>query len=495
MPEGVLKRGKEEYAQRKEQLKKAKSFVYIYLLKKILHTQVGRGALVQRLKNKMYKSVFEEDTISLKQVQEKKYQFLVAMLESIKRNIDKGYVSLTVIDRVIDTLIKFGFAERGVLRPEHLKFKEKYGMLPPGFIVISPTQKCNLNCAGCYASSKANAPSLSFETIDKICDEVYTEWGNRFMTISGGEPLMYNDNGKTLFDIWKKYPEMFFLFYTNGTLIDKEIAKKLAELGNVTPSISIEGWEKETDERRGKGIFKKIKEATDNLKEVGVPFGLSITATSKNIDALLDDKFYDFLFQELGASYVWMFQLMPIGQAKDMKELMVKPGQRVKLFRQWERMLKEKQYCIADFWNSGVLADGCVAYGRERGYLYVDWNGNIMPCVFIPYYEDNIMDLHKKGKKLADALFSKIFVEGRKWQKEYGLDNQKSPENWLMPCSIRDHWENFRKNILSKKAKPEDKCAEEALSSKEYTKTLKEFDEELEKKTKPIWEEEYLKKT
>lgn len=478
-----------------KKIKKAKYDVYLYLIRKILFLPYGSGILLKQFDKKLHSSIVEENKERPKAVQEKKYDFLISMLSCTKRNIDKGWISKNVAERILNTLIKYGFTQRDMNKAIQERFKEKYGVLPPSFIVLSPTQKCNLNCYGCYASSKANAPTLPFETIDKICDEVYNEWGNHFMTISGGEPLIYEDKGNTLFDIWKKYSDIFFLFYTNGTLINKEKAKKLAELGNVTPSISIEGWEKETDERRGEGIFKKIIEATNNLKEVGVPFGLSITATSKNIGTLLDDKFYDFIFQELGASYMWMFQLMPIGQAKDMKELMLSPERRLELFRKWEYLLKEKRYCIADFWNSGVLSDGCIAYGRDGGYLYIDWNGNIMPCVFVPYYEDNITELHKQGKKIANALFSDLFVKGREWQKEYGLSHKESPDNWLMPCSIRDHWENFRKNILSKKAKPEDKYAEEALASKEYTKTLKEFDKELEKKTKPIWKKEFLEKT
>ncbi len=38
-------------------------------------------------------------------------------------------------------------------------FEDKYGELPPTFIIFSPTQKCNLTCIGCYASSAANTPA------------------------------------------------------------------------------------------------------------------------------------------------------------------------------------------------------------------------------------------------------------------------------------------------------------------------------------------------
>jgi len=475
-----------------KQFNKTKSDIYTYLIKKIFDVPYGEELLLRKFKKKLYVSLVEENNEFPKNVQIKKYEFLIAMLESSKRNFDKGYISRDVVNRIVDTLVKHGFVNRDANEGIRKKFKEKYNLEPPSFIVFSPTQRCNLSCVGCYASAKANAPTLPYEIVDKVVDEVYNEWGNRFMTISGGEPLMYYDNGKTLFDIWEKYNQMFFLFYTNGTLISRKVAERLAELGNVTPAISMEGFEKETDERRGKGVFKKISEAAKNLRETGVPFGVSITATAKNVDVLLRDEFYDFVFQELGASYMWIFQLMPIGQAKDMKEIMVTPEQRVNLYRKWEFLLKEKRYCIADFWNSGVLSDGCIAYGRRGGYLYIDWNGNVMPCVFVPYYEDNIVDLYRDNRKLADALFSDLFVKGRKWQREYGLGNRKKPSNWLMPCSIRDHWANFKENILSKNTKPEDEYAKEAVESAEYSKSLEEFDEELDKKTKPIWLKEYL---
>ncbi len=487
----------EELTRIGRQINKTKEGIYSFLIKKIVFSPpIIRNQFLKQFEKKFHADLVENSEGFLKQIQEKKYEYLMAMLYSGLRNLDRGVISKKVAERILNTLVKYNFTQKELCKRIKEKFKEKYGLHPPSFIVLSPTQRCNLHCAGCYASAKSNAPSLPFEIVDKICDEVYNEWGNRFMTISGGEPFMYKQDGKTLFDIWKKYNEMFFLVFTNGTLINKEYAKKLAELGNVTPAISLEGFEKETDERRGKGVFKRVVEVANNLKEAGVVFGASITVTRKNIDTLLDDKFYDFIFNEFGASYMWMFQLMPIGQAKDAKELMITPAQRVKLYRKWEYLLKEKKYCVADFWNSGVLSDGCIAYGRSGGYLYVDWNGNIMPCVFVPYYEDNIKELYRQNKKLADALFSDLFKKGREWQIKYGYDPnhefKNKPKNWLMPCSIRDHWKNFRENIISKTTKPQDEFAKQALESEEYNKTLEEFDKELSEKTEPIWRKEYL---
>lgn len=477
---------------KKKKEKKKKYNVYSYILKKIFYFPPLRNQLLKLLKKKIYQELVLNEKEHPKNVQIKKYQFLISLIEAGCRNFDRNYISKGVIERIFDTLVKYSFTEPGLLKNISGKFEEKYAIEPTSLIVLSPTQRCNLNCTGCYASSRINAASLSYNVIDKIADEVYNEWGNRFMVISGGEPFMYNDNGKTLFDIWEKYNEMFFLVYTNGTMIGKDTAEKLAELGNVTPALSVEGFEKETDERRGRGIFQKVIEAAKNLREAGVPFGVSVTSTSKNFEILMDDRFYDYVFQELGASYMWMFQLMPIGKAKDVRELMITPEQRVNLYRKWEKLLEEKKYSIADFWNSGVLSDGCIAYGRRGGYLYIDWNGNIMPCVFVPFYEDNIIDLYSNGKKLANALFSDLFVNGRNWQKEFGLAHKKNPHNWLMACSIRDNWSDFKKKIISKNSKPEDNAAKEIMVSKEFDEFLKDFDKKLSEKTIPIWKKEYL---
>ena len=463
-------------------------------LKKMVNHKHLRKLLARRIDGYIYKKIVNDDSEDLPQVRIKRYQFLSAMLHCVNRNIDKGRVSGQIISKIVDV-----FVENNLIREDTSynqaveKFKEKYGELPPTFIVFSPTQRCNLKCTGCYAASGADTPAtIPYPIVDRVVGEAHDLFGSRFVTISGGEPFLYRSDGKTLIDIYKKYSDMLFLVYTNGTVIDKEIAQRLAESANITPAISVEGLERQTDQRRGAGTHKKILNALECLRQAGVPFGISVTATSKNIDTLLTDEFYDFYFEQQGACYMWEFQLMPIGRGKNELDLMVTPKMRLQLYQKWVELLGKKKYCLADFWNSGVLARGCIAYGRSGGYAYIDWHGNVTPCAFIPYYVDNIYELYENGKTLADAMFSDFMKNGRKWQREYGLDNWKKPENWLMPCSIRDHYEIFRNSVLSKEAKPEDENAKEALESEEYFEVLKNYDEELQDLTEKIWKHEYL---
>ncbi len=473
---------------------KIKEKIIAATLTKILMFKGLRNTLLKPFEKKLYKEIVEKNTTLPPGVAKKKYQFIIAMLRSGTRSIDRGFISKEVMHKIIKSLVTGGMIGKEEQQKAIDAYKaEHHGELPPSLIVFSPTQKCNLKCTGCYAVSKADTlTTLPFEIVEKVVDETYHKFGNRFMTISGGEPFLYEDKGKTLFDIWEKYPDMYFLVYTNGTKISPEVAKRLADLGNVTPAISVEGFEEHTDQRRGKGVHSKVLTAFKNLREAGVPYGVSVTSTRLNADTLLKDEFYDHYFLEHGVSYMWQFQLMPIGRGRESCKLAITPKQRYALYKQWKHILEDKQYMVADFWNSGMLSDGCLAYGRHGGYLYINWDGNIMPCVFVPYYVDNVVDLYKKGKSLADAMESDFFKRGRKWQKEFGLDDKAHAHNWLMPCSIRDHYDNFKKNILTKDAKPENKDAAEALDSKEYYEMMKEFEAELTELTQKVWDEEYL---
>jgi len=468
---------------------KPKEFIFKKAVDVIINQKVIRDITAKELDKYMYKKFYHDDKYSVN-IRMRRYQFYSSILHTAVRNLDRNYYSKEGINKFIKVLVgdKLVINSSGRNNEVHEHYKSLYGEYPPSFIVLSPTQRCNLKCTGCYASSDSSTvPALSYSIVDKIISDAHNIFGIKFVVISGGEPFLYKSEGKTLLDIFKKYSNVIFLVYTNGTLISREIAQKLSELGNVTPAISVEGYEAETDEIRGKGIYKKILQAFDNLRTMGVPFGISVTASRKNYELLLTDEFYDYYFEKQGVLYMWQFQFMPIGRGKETFDLVVEPQKRMELYKVWIRLLEVKKYPVADFWNSALLSNGCIAYGNNGGYLYIDWNGNIMPCVFVPFYEDNVIELYNEGKNLADATTSLLMKRGRKWRHEYlSLPNY----DYLMPCSIRDHYENFTKNILTKNAKPQNKQAEEAINDKKYYQRMTEYDNELEKLTKEIFKNE-----
>lgn len=175
------------------------------------------------------------------------------------------------------------------------------GASVPAAILIDPTSACNLRCQGCWAGEYNQGDKLEPELLNRILTEA-RELGIHWIVLSGGEPFVYPH----LLDMVAENPKSFFMVYTNGTLIDEKVADRLAELGNVSPSFSLEGWQEQTDARRGSGTFNQVMGAMDRLRERGVFFGASITAMRNNVDELFNDAFIDFLIEK-GVLYVWSF--------------------------------------------------------------------------------------------------------------------------------------------------------------------------------------------
>ncbi len=420
---------------------------------------------------------------------EDKFYIASNVVRAALKAYDNG--SSAVRDRIINLFLK-EFLTRVNRKEKMKKFEEEYGVKPPGFLTISPGGKCNLRCKDCYAVSiPKGLPSLSAEDVESVLHEKYEKWGSWFTVISGGEPFLWQDGDVDIIEIARLHPEQYFLVYTNGTLIDEEKAKRLAEVGNITPAISVEGFEKETDERRGKGTYKRILSAFENLCNAGVPFGISVTATPENAELLISKEMIKFYFDEQGALYEWLFQYMPIGRGVDV-EHQVSPLVRAKMWEREQEIVRKKRLFFADFWNGGTFSSGCIAGARPGGYLYIDWYGNIYPCVFVPFWKDNIHDLFSQGKTLTDALFSDLFKGVRNWQLSYNyMCPPNTRGNEIRPCFIRDHYKEAHDLFVKTESKhgyPSALC----LRDPEYYDAMIQYDDELAELLDPIWEEKYL---
>ena len=426
--------------------------------------------------------------------QEEKYFVVKNLMQAFEKKLKTGYLAPTVKKWVFNTLIGDVILNWAEKHPEAAARRNREDALPT-FMTISPTQKCNLACIGCYAaSSKKTAATLDWDILDAVIDQKRKLWGSYFTVISGGEPLLYESKGKTILDLFEKYNDNFFLMYTNGTLIDNSMAKRFAQLGNVAPAISVEGFEEDTDFRRGKGVYGKILKAIDSLRSAGVLYGISFTATRSNVDNILGDAFIDEFFGPKGASFAWMFQYLPIGRGPDF-DLMITPEQRRKLWFKERHLIKEKGVFFVDFWNGGPISDGCICAGRKGGYMYLDWHGNVMPCVFVPYTVGNVKtDFFDKGKTLNDILETPFFRRLREWQSSYSYKKKAHDVgNEIVPCPIRDHHDEFHRIAKETKAVPVGESAAKSFNDMEYVRELTEVGKKVREMTEDIWRQEYLK--
>jgi MoaA/NifB/PqqE/SkfB family radical SAM enzyme len=282
--------------------------------------------------------------------------------------------------------------------------------------------KCNLSCYGCYAGDYDKNLELSIEEIDSVLTQM-KEMGVYFAVISGGEPFFKKD----IFDIFRKHSDMAFLVFTHGGLIDEQLVEQLIEVGNVMPAFSLEGYERETDERRGVGHFAKVMRAMSLLRGAGLTFCGSFTQTSANTEIITSNAYIDFLLEQ-GCYALWLFSYVPIGRKPDLS-LMPTPEQRDLLRSSIAGFRESKPMLFVDFWNDGPLINGCIAGGRK--YFHINANGDIEPCVFCHLAVDNI-----RRTTLKEALRSPLFNRIREKQGEH--------DNLLRPCMLIDHPENGR---------------------------------------------------
>ena len=268
--------------------------------------------------------------------------------------------------------------------PMSSRLQDKYQCSIPWAILMDPTSACNLHCTGCWAAEYGNKLNLSFEELDNIIVQG-KELGTYVYIYSGGEPLVRKND---LIRLCEKHTDCAFLAFTNGTLIDDAFADEMLRVKNFVPAISIEGFEEATDFRRGKGTYQKVIAAMERLKARKLLFGISCCYTSKNVDVIGSEEYFDAMI-DMGAKFAWLFTYMPIG-ADAVPELMATAEQRKFMYERIHEFRKTKALFTMDFWNDGDAVGGCIAGGR--GYMHINANGDVEPRAFIHYSDSNIRE-------------------------------------------------------------------------------------------------------
>ncbi len=311
------------------------------------------------------------------------------------------------------------------------QFKRRHGFWPPGFVAISPTRRCNLACPGCFSGHHQNE-DMPLDTADRIVREAKA-MGIYMYVLIGGEPLCWPH----FFTLLERHRECTFGVYTNGTLLTEAMAARLAALGNANLDFSVEGFEQETDARRGAGVFARVMQSMALCRTHGVHFGYSVTVTRQNSEVVASDEFINFMAAQ-GCFVGWYYQYMPVGDAPD-HALMPTAEQRAHRRQRLAEIRRANTITVFDFLNDGPLVGGCICAGRY--YLHITCSGAVEPCAFYPFAVDNINE-----KSLADVLHSAFFQQVRA--------RQGTTPNPLAPCPVIDHPHWLRAAVQTSAARP-----------------------------------------
>ena len=348
------------------------------------------------------------------------------LLDDVHPNIIKG--------KGLNTGLEAGFRGFHIAQEQ----KKKHGVSIPWLVLVDPTSACNLKCTGCWSAEYGHLIQLSYEDLDRIVTEG-EELGIHAWLMTGGEPLIRK---KDILKLAEAHPYSSFHLFTNGTLIDDEFCEEVVRLGNIAPSISLEGFEEVNDLRRGKGVFQKVMRAMDIMKKHKLLFGTSICYTSANYKTVTSDEFLDMIIAK-GVKYTWYFHYMPVGNDAS-TDLLLTPEQREYMYhrvREIRKMDGGKPIVAVDFQNDGEFVSGCIAGGKY--YCHVNPSGDVEPCVFIHYSTANIHDM-----SLLDCLKQPLF-------KTYQA-NQPFNSNHLKPCPMLENPEKLVQMVHETGAKSTD---------------------------------------
>lgn len=394
----------------------------------------------------------------VKEVIEDKENNWYQLIQSVYTDIDEG-VRKTLFENFIINANMIG------LQREE-KAREKYNCNVPWAILMDPTSACNLECIGCWAADYGNKLSIDYEKLDDIIKQG-KELGIYMYIYSGGEPLMRK---KDIIKLCEKHDDCVFLAFTNGTLIDEEFTQEMLRVKNFVPALSVEGFEEETDFRRGEGTYKAVVKAMEILKNNKLPFGISSCYTKENTDTVGSEEYIDDMIEK-GAKFAWFFTYMPVG-VNAVPELLVTAEQREYMYHQIRSFRKTKSIFTMDFWNDGEYVDGCIAGGRR--YLHINANGDIEPCAFIHYSDSNIYD-----HTLLEAFKRPLFMEYK--------ENQPFNDNHLRPCPLLDNYGKLSEMVNSSKSKSTDLKKQEDVH--DLCEKCKESAENWKKTANRIWED------
>ncbi len=306
----------------------------------------------------------------------------------------------TEVDHRLLWLFMKNFCFKGARAVKSFEKRKKQGKNFPAFMVISLTNQCNFSCKGCWVSTQRPTVEIPPEKLNNIIEECKRN-GSYFFGLLGGETLLYKD----LFAVMAKHPDCYFQIFTNGSLLTRDVARQMKELGNVTPIISIEGNEVVSDIRRGReNVYERSIKALDHCAEYKLLTGVATSACQNNFDTLVTQEFIDELVKRK-VHYLWYYIYRPVGPHPT-RELALTAEQIIKL-RQFivDKRCTAPLALVDAYWDGdgGALCPAATGFSH-----HINMFGDIEFCPPLQFSMDNVQG---DGSELTDLMEKSQFMQ------------------------------------------------------------------------------------
>jgi MoaA/NifB/PqqE/SkfB family radical SAM enzyme len=298
----------------------------------------------------------------------------------------------------------YNFGWKGMLSVQKFKRRLKRGEVFPAFLYISIINSCNLRCRGCWVDVAAPQERISLEDWNRLINSAKAR-GNRFFGILGGEPFLHPE----LMQMIAAHPDCYFQIFTNGQPIDDAVAAELRRLGNVTPLISVEGLEDESDVRRGRTeVLDKTLAGIEACVRQRLITGVASSICATNFDELVNEDWVERLIQ-LGVHYCWFHTYRAVGP--DAAPELALSREQLRAVRQFAvRMRNDKPIGFVDaYWDDQGQALCPAATGISH---HISPTGDVEPCPIVQFACEHISD--NDGDIYATLTGSELMADFRR---------------------------------------------------------------------------------
>lgn len=270
----------------------------------------------------------------------------------------------------------------------------------PPFLIASIASACNLSCRGCYARASrvcgdtARPEEMTPAQWARVFREA-AQLGVAFILLAGGEPLLRREVLETAAGT----PEILFPVFTNGTMLGgcRELFR---EHRNLIPMLSLEGDRRQTDGRRGAGVYDALLDTMEKMGRDGILYGVSVTVTTRNLAVVTGGEFIGRLCRS-GCRAALFVEYVPVDESTG--NLALTEADRAALARrQGDLRAQFEEMIFLSFPGDERALGGCLAAGR--GFFHINAAGGAEPCPFSPYSDVSLKDV-----PLEQAMQSPLF--------------------------------------------------------------------------------------
>src|SRR5215212_9497846 len=283
---------------------------------------------------------------------------------------------MTETDKRLLWKFAYNFGYKGIRSVQLFKKRLKQGIHFPPFLFVSIINSCQLRCQGCWVDVEAPRKMIDLPQWNKLINDA-KKHGNAYFGILGGEPFMHPQ----IMEMLEAHPDCYFQVFTNGQMITDSVAARLRKMGDVTPLISIEGSEPNSDIRRGRlNVLNRTLAGLENCRK------------NKLIG--------------MGVHYVWFHTYRVVGP-KPAPELALRPEQVHQIRKFIVEMRAKMPIAIVDaYWDDKGEALCPMATGVSH---HIGPAGDVEPCPIIQFAKESIHEERGVYDLMTGSEFIKDF--------------------------------------------------------------------------------------